>query len=368
MLRSLRGRHESVNALATRSTVHDLAYRVGAASVLARVHAAMVVADGVHRTVLGTGAISFRLAAGHIRIAHVIGRALTHRVVGRAGNADRRRVTGVRTTRLHGDAFNVGHRIWTKSGRTLTDRSVIVRDADCVHAAGVLVAGVVAGVCQSVAELRRRTVDVVYAGHGAATGRRVVRIAGVQTGRALAVRHVIVNDAERVRAARYEVADQLTGERTVGSAATRLILRALAVRGAAILARTVTATAVVRIARVTRQTVATAIVILRHAARICRTSEAAAERHALEHAERVRPATLARATVVVAYAVGHRGFLAGRQYRIPLVSVLTLASGVTGYDIGLALLISAAHNFAAWIHAVAHAAVQDDAEGTRLAV
>lgn len=105
--------------------------------------------------------------------------------------------------------------------------------------------------------------------------------------------------------------------------------------------------------------------ILRDAAGIYGAGEAVAKRHALQHAERVRSAALARVAVVVAYAVGHRRLLAGRQHRIPLVAVLTFASGVAGYEIGFALLIGAAHHFAAGIYAVAHAAVQGDAEGTR---
>lgn len=357
-----------MNTPAARLTVYDLAERVEAASILARVHAAMIVTDRVHRTVLGARTVSLRLAASHVGVAHVIRRALAHRIVRRPGDAERRRMTGVRTARFHGDALDVGHGIRAKSRRTLADRFVIVRYANRVHAAGVLVAGVVAGVRQSVAKLRRRAVDVVDAGNRAATGRRVVRIAGVQPGRALAVRHVIVDDAERVRSAGHEVADQLAGERALQSAAAGLILRALAVGGAAVLSRAVATPAIVRIARVTRQTLATTLMVLRDATGIRGAGEAAAQREALEDTERVRSATLARVAVVVAYTVGHRRLLAGRQHRVPLVAVLTLAGSVAGYDVGLAFLISAAHDLAAGIHAVAHAALHGDAEGARRAV
>lgn len=111
VFRALRGRHESVDALATWPTVHDLAERVGAARVLAWIHAAMFVTDGMYRTVLGTRAISFRLAAVRVRIAHVIRRAPTHWFIRRTSDAERGRMTGVRTTRLDGDALDVGHRV-----------------------------------------------------------------------------------------------------------------------------------------------------------------------------------------------------------------------------------------------------------------
>lgn len=370
VFRALRGRHESVDAAAARPAVHDLAERVRAARVLARIHAAMLVADGMHRAVLGAGAVSLRLAAVRVRIAHVIRRAPAHRLVRRrTGDAERRRMTGVRTAGgLDGDALDVGHRIRAQSRRALADRLVIVRDAHGVRPARVLVAGVVAGVREPVAELRRRAVDVVDAGHRSATGRRVVRIAGVRSGRALAVGHVIIDDAERVRAAGDEVADQLAGERTVRGAATRPILRALAVAGATVRARALTAPAIVRIAGVARQAVATAVMVLRHATGVRGAGETVAERHALEHAERVGPASLARTAVVVAYAIGHRRLLARRQYRVPLVTVLTLAGSVTEYEVGFAFLIGAAHHLAAGIHAVAYTAVQGDAERTRLTV
>lgn len=273
-------------------------------------------------------------------------------------------MTGVRMACLHGNALNVGHRVRSKPGWALTDRFVIVRNADRVHAARVLIAGVVTGVRESVAELTRRAVDVVDAGHRAASGCRVVRIAGVLPGRTFAVRHVVIDNAECVGTARDKIADQLASEKTIRGTATRLIFRAFAVSGATVLTWTMTASTIIRIADVTRQTVATAVMIFRHATRIRGAGETVAERHALEHAERVRFAALARVTVVVAYTVGYRRFFAGRQYRIPLVAILTFASGVAGYDIGFALLISAAYYLAAGVYAVAHTAVQSNAEGT----
>lgn len=164
---------------AARLTVYNLAERVGTASIFTWIHAAMLMTDGVHRTVLGAGAVSFRLAASHIRIAHVIRRTLTHRIVRRPGNAKCRRMAGIRTARLHSNTLDVGYGIRAKARWTLANRFVIVRDADRVHTASILVAGVVTGVGQSIAKLRQRAVDVVDAGDRAASGRGVIWIAGV---------------------------------------------------------------------------------------------------------------------------------------------------------------------------------------------
>lgn len=155
---------------AARSTIDDLAERVGTARVLTWIHAAIFVTDGMHWAVFGARAISLRLAAVHIRITHVVRRALTHWFIRRTGNAKRSRMTGVRTARFHGDALDVGHRIRAQSRWTLADRSMIVCDANGIHPASVLVAGVVTGVREPVAELRRWTVDVVDAGNRATPG------------------------------------------------------------------------------------------------------------------------------------------------------------------------------------------------------
>lgn len=73
-------------------------------------------------------------------------------------------------------------------------------------------------------------------------------------------------------------------------------------------------------------------------------------------------------TIAVTYAVGHRWLLTRRQHRIPFIAVLTLAGGVARYNIGFAFLISAAHNFAAGIHAVVHATLHSDAERAWLTI
>lgn len=73
-------------------------------------------------------------------------------------------------------------------------------------------------------------------------------------------------------------------------------------------------------------------------------------------------------TIVVTYTVRHRRLLTRRQYRVPLIAVLTLASGVAGYNIRFTFLISAAYHFAAGIHAVTYATVHSEAERTWLTV
>jgi len=175
-------------------------------------------------------------------------------------------MTGIWTARLHGNALDIGHRVRPEPGRTLADGLVVVCDADRVYTARVLVAGIIAGMREPVAELRWRAVDIVDARYRSTSGRRVVRVTRVESGRALAVGHVIVDDTEGIRAAGDKVADQLAGERTVRGTATCLILRTFAVGGAAILARTVTAATIVRIAGIAWQAVATTLMILGHAA------------------------------------------------------------------------------------------------------
>lgn len=266
-----------MNAFAARLTIHDFTERVGTARVLARIDATMLVANGMHRAVLRTGAVSLRLAAVHVRIAHVIWRAFTHWIVCRTNDTERCWMAGVRMTCLHGDALDIGHRIRAESRRTLTDRFVIVRNANRVHPTRVLVAGVVTGVRESIAKLSRRTINVVDAGYCATPGRRVVRIAGVLTRWTFTVRHVIVDDAKCVGAACNKVADQLASKRTIRGTATRLILRALAVGGATVLARTVATPTIIRIAGVTRQTLAMTVMVLRHATRIHGTGETVAK-------------------------------------------------------------------------------------------
>lgn len=168
-----------MDALATRLPVYNVANRIGAASVLARVGASMVVANRVHRAVLGRGAVALRLAALRVRIPDEVGRALAHGVVGRAGDADGRLVAGVRVAGLDRDALDLGDRIRLQTGRTLAYRPVLIRYADRVRPASVLVAGVVTGVGQPVAKLRGRAVDVVHAGDGLATVDGVVGVARV---------------------------------------------------------------------------------------------------------------------------------------------------------------------------------------------
>lgn len=107
---------------------------------------------------------------------------------------------------FRGFARYFGHGVGFETGRALAQRLVAVRETNGVHAAGALVAEVRARVRLSVANLRLRAIVVVHARHFPATV-RVVRIAGKRTGRTLALGHVIVGNAHRVRAAHRMVAD-----------------------------------------------------------------------------------------------------------------------------------------------------------------
>lgn len=369
ILRPLRGRNEFMDALAARLAVHNVANGVGAAGVLARVGASVVVADGVHRAVLGRGAVALRLAALRVRIPDEVGRALAHGFVGRAGDADGRLVAGIRVAGLDRNALHFGDRIRFQSGRALAYRSVIVRYANRVRPASVPVAGVVTRVGQPVAKLRGRAVDVVDAGDRLATVDRVVGIARVQAWGAFAVGHVIVNHAQGVGPARDEVAHRLAREEPLLAAPARVILGALGVRRAPIPPTRLATVAIVRVAGETGQTLAPAAVPLRHASGVGGAREARAHGGALQHAERVGPARFRPVAIVVRYAIGDRRLLAGRRYGVPLVAVLTLARGVAWGRVRLALLMSAAHHFAARIDALAATGVlEGDAERASRAV
>lgn len=65
--------------------------------------------------------------------------------------------------------------------------------------------------------------------------------------------------------------------------------------------------------------------------------------------------------VVIGYAVGNRGLLAGRADRIPFIGVLATTRRVT-CRIGLATLVRTAHDVAARINALLRAVLLDETE------
>jgi hypothetical protein len=355
-----------MNALATRLAVDDFAKGVGTTSILAGIYTAILMTDCLYWAILGPGAISFQPTTVNIRIAYVIRRTFAHGVAVRTGNANCSRMTRIYTAGLYGDALDVWYRVRSQTRRTLTNCSMIVSDANSVYATSILVAGVVTDVSEPVAELRRWTIDVIDARYCTTARRYVVGITDVEPGWALAVCHMIVDDAESVGAARDEVADRLTGKQAVRGAATRLVLRAFAVRGATIFAQTVTAATVIWIAGIAGEAFTTATVVFRDTARVHSTSEAAAERKAFEHTKSVRSTTLTGVAVVVADTVRYGWFLARRLHRVPLVAVLTFAGRVARYSVGLALLIGATYHFAAGVYAIVYTAFQFDTERAML--
>lgn len=125
---------------------------------------------------------------------------------------------------------------------------MVVSDADSVGSTSVLVADIVTGVSQSIAELSGRTVDVVDAGNGSTSFDSVVRVTCVESRWTFAVRHVIVNHAESIRSTRNKVADWLTAQQTLLRAPAGLVLRALAVGGTVIFFGRLTTLTVVWIA------------------------------------------------------------------------------------------------------------------------
>ena len=268
-----------MDTLANGLAVAHFAQSVGSASPVARVDALATLANGVHWTVSVAGAVALRLASLavlSVRIANVVGRTLAHRIVGRPGRAQRRRMAGIRLADFGGCALDICQRIGPEARRALTDGSVIVRDAHRVETASVLVAGVVALVLLKIAQLTRWTVGVVHARHALASPGGVVRVARERPARALAVSHVIAHDAQSVRSAGQKVAHRLATERAglclVGLAG--LLLGAVGVADAAVATRALTAETVVRIAAESRQAFAERPVATCHALRVGRASEA----------------------------------------------------------------------------------------------
>lgn len=93
-----------------------------------------------------------------------------------------------------------GIRNWITAiaGRALAHWRLIFGDANGIFAARQFVTHVVASVCESIAQLRWRTIDVVDTRHTFATGSHVIWIAVIRTRRTLAFCDVIIADANRL--------------------------------------------------------------------------------------------------------------------------------------------------------------------------
>lgn len=261
-------RHEVTDTTTHRLAVVHLADGVGTAGVLAGIDATMIVADGVDRTILAGETGTLGLAPGFVGIADVVRLALADRVVSGIGDADGARMTRIRIAGLDTDTLDVRHGVRLETRWTLADRTMIVGYADCVDTAGVLVAGVVTSVSEPVAELGRRTVDIVDARYALASVRHLVRVARVETGRTFANGLVIVDDAESVRTAGDEVAHWLASEHIFARRPACLILGTLSIGRAAILRRCLATVTIVRISNVAGQTLALSAMIVGDALRV----------------------------------------------------------------------------------------------------
>jgi hypothetical protein len=325
--------------------------------------------ERVHRTVFVVGAAALELAAlapGE-GVAEVVGRALAEGAARGPGHANGRRVAGVGLAALEGGALDVREGVGLEARRALADGLVIVGYADGVEAAGAPVADVVARVPLEVAELRRRAVDIVDAGHALAALGRVVGVAGVEARRALAIGHVVAHDAEGVGPAAEETAERLAAEDAVGPGPAGLLLRAVGVAQALVLPGALAAVAVVRIAAEARQALAARLVPARDALGVGRAGEALADREALEDAEGVGEAGRARGAVRVGDAVRHRGLLAARAHRVPLVA-FEASAGRPGLGVELAALVSPAGDLGAGLDALAETGARRPAHVSGAAV
>lgn len=107
---------------------------------------------------------------------------------------------------------------------------------------------------------------------------------------------------------------------------------------------------------------------LSHALGVDGAGEAAAHGHALQHAERIGSAGFRGVAIVVGNTVWDRGLLAGREYWIPFVSILTLAGGMARDYVRLTLLVRPTDHLATRVHALVGAIVEDQAERAFLTV
>lgn len=114
---------------------------------------------------------------------------------------NRRGVARTLLTSIESDTFYFGQGIRTISRRTLANCTVVIGDADGILPTRLLVADVVAGVSQTVAQLCSRAINVVNTGDGPAAICLVVWIASKRSRWALALRIVIVGDADGMRPA-----------------------------------------------------------------------------------------------------------------------------------------------------------------------
>lgn len=285
--------------------VDDIAESVGSTGTVAGGRATAVDANTVQLAVhVAVGTHALRVAASGVGVAHHAGRAGA--LVGTAGRAaGGRGVAGVGVAQVHSLALDLSRWIGSETWRTLTVIPVVLGDADGVVAAGV-VADVEAGVLEPVAGLVCGAVGVGDAADGGAAVDGVVGIPGEQSRRTLALRRVIVGDADGSRAAASGVAN---GD-ALPYVAPRLApvgLLALGVRLALITGHWTAPTTGVRVASEACVTLALSAVVAGEAGGVERAVEASTDVHTLEDTELVGAAGGRDGTVPVILAVGNSG-------------------------------------------------------------
>jgi len=296
----------------------DVAYRVHPAGFFARVYASTRLADAQQRAIdVAVRAQAFFPAPVRIRVPDVARRAsadVSRRWVrfAHGGRMARRLVA-----RLRGFARYLRDGVGFETGGTLAQQLMSVGQAHRVRPARVSVAQVHAGMRLSVACLRLRTIVVVHARNfSAAVG--VVRVARERARRTLALSHVVVRHADRVRAAHRMITDGSARFRSARRIfQTRFGGQALGVSQTTALQNRTATVSIVRVPFVSGHALAVAFVIAGRAHRIYRARQLDTHRCAFQHAQRVRSARLAVFAVGVHRAIGQRGFLALRYDWIP---------------------------------------------------
>lgn len=278
-----KGRLETQWTIADGLPIHHFTQGIRATRRLARIHTASMQAGRVLWTILvAIRTDALRATARGVGIAHLIRGTLAHMSI-RSRLATGRRVTGILFTAIESNAFDLRQWIGAISRRTLTHSPMVVSNTHGIVATGLFIAHIVAGVGESVAELRSRTIDVVHTWHAATTVGLVVWVAGKRSWRTLALGIMIVGDANRMGSTLDSIARWTTLHDAIITY-TSLRFGTFSVRGALATQLSATSITVVGVARVPAQAVATALVVLGHAHGVRGTRELEAHSYTLGHA------------------------------------------------------------------------------------
>lgn len=193
----IRDEFEFTGARANRFAIFDRALHIRTAQFVAFVDAVAANAASAARAFVVADTLADRMASSRFGETGVAGWTFA-RVTGAGRTEFAHGRFGAMCTCVSQLASGVRNWIAAIAGRALADGRLIFGDANGIFAARQFVAHVVAGVCESIAQLRWRTIDVVDTRHAFAAGRHVIWIAVIRTRRTLAFCDVIVANAHRL--------------------------------------------------------------------------------------------------------------------------------------------------------------------------